>query len=75
MRPAQDVYLCWAIGEGVAAITDWETFIEIWDDLWHPFDRLCVFDETREWAILLGPNEDIFFLTEPERALNDSLSA
>lgn len=61
---AQEVYLCWGLGDGVGAITDWGTFTEIWDDLWYPFDRLCVFDETRQWAVLFGPEEDVLFLEE-----------
>jgi hypothetical protein len=58
----QDVYLWWQVGDGVAAVTDWATFIEVWDDLWYPFDRLCVFDQTREWAVLLGPEERAVFI-------------
>lgn len=53
----QEVYLCWQVGDGVAAVTDWATFVEVWDDLWYPFDRLSVFDETHQWGVLLGPEE------------------
>ena len=59
----KEVYLCWASGGGVAAITDWGTFTETWGDLWFPFDRLCVFDESGEWAVLFGPEESVSFLT------------
>ena len=61
---ANDVecYLCWHVGEGIAAVTDWATFTEVWQDLWYPFDRLCVFDETLDWALLLGPEEYAVFI-------------
>lgn len=64
---SQDVYLCWQVGEGVAAATDWSTFVEVWNDLWYPFDRLCVFDETRQWAVLLGPEEQAVFMERNAR--------
>jgi hypothetical protein len=64
---SQDVYLCWQVGEGVAAATDWSTFVEVWDDLWYPFDRLCVFDETRQWAVVLGPEEQAVFIERNAR--------
>ena len=58
----QHVYLCWNAAGGVAAITDWGTFLETWSDLWYPFDHLCVFDETSKWALLFGPEEEVAFL-------------
>ncbi len=42
-------------------------FAEVWDDLWYPFDRLCVFDETRQWAVLLGPEEQAVFIERNAR--------
>jgi hypothetical protein len=67
----QEIYLCWQVGDGVAAVTDWATFIEVWDDLWYPFDRLCVFDETRQWAVLLGPEERAVFIETMLASRND----
>jgi hypothetical protein len=61
IESTQHVYLCWGIGEGVAAVTDWGTFLEVWDDLWYPFDRMCVFDDTINWAVLFGPEEIVRF--------------
>jgi hypothetical protein len=58
----REVYLCWAIGDGVAAVPDWGTFLDTWRDLWYPFDRMCVFDDTREWVVLFGPEEEVLFL-------------
>lgn len=58
----REVYLCWAIGGGVVAVTNWGTFLGTWGDLWYPFDRMCVFDDTREWAVLFGPEEEVSFL-------------
>lgn len=62
MSPRQEVYLCWEAGDGVAAVTDWATFVKVWDDLWHPFDRLCAFDETENWAVVFGPEEEAVFV-------------
>jgi len=62
--PNQEVFLAWQVSDGVAAVTDWSTFVEVWDDLWYPFDRLCVFNETRQWAVLLGPEEQAVFIEE-----------
>jgi hypothetical protein len=61
IEPAQQVYVCWGIGDGVAAVTDWGTFTEIWDDLWYPFDWMCVLGDTLEWAVLFGPGEVVRF--------------
>jgi hypothetical protein len=63
----QEVYLCWQVGGGVAAATGWTTFMEVWDDLWYPFDRLCIFDETRQWAVLFGPEEQAVFIERNPR--------
>ena len=57
IEPAQQVYLCWGIGDGIAAVTDWAAVTETWDDLWYPFDRMCVFDDTLKWALVFGPEE------------------
>jgi hypothetical protein len=62
IAPENEVYLCWAVGEGVAAVTDWHTFTDVWDDLWYPFDRMCVFDDSRDWALLLGMEEYAVFI-------------
>ena len=62
IEPARDVYLCWGLEGGVAAVTDWRTFVEVWSDLWYPFDRLCVFDDSRDWAVVFGPDEEVAFL-------------
>lgn len=62
IEPARQVYLCWDSAGGVAAITDWKTFQETWGDLWYPFDHLCVFDDSGEWALLFGPDEEVRFL-------------
>ncbi len=59
--------MCWQVGHGVAAVMDWSMFAEVWDDLWYPFDRLCVFDETRQWAVLLGPEEQAVFIERNAR--------
>lgn len=59
----EQVYVCWATaGRSVAVVTDWATFTEVWDDLWYPFDRVCVFDESLAWALLLGPEEQAQFI-------------
>jgi hypothetical protein len=70
IEPTQDVYVCWGIGDGVAAVTDWGTFTETWDALWYPFDRLCVFDDTLEWMVVFGPEEDVCFLEKPIERIN-----
>ena len=59
--PTQQVYVCWGNGGGVAVVTDWGTFTEVWDDLWYPFDWMCVLDDTLEWAVLFGPGEIVRF--------------
>jgi hypothetical protein len=41
--------------------------MEAWDDLWYPFDRLCAFDETRQWAVVLGPEERALFIEHNAR--------
>lgn len=64
IEPDRDVYLCWNQGGGVAAVTDWRTFVDIWSDLWYPFDALAVFDEGRRWAVLFGPDEEVTYLPE-----------
>lgn len=56
----EQVYLCWNGDDGgVAAATNWGTFLKHWEDLWYPFDELVVFDETRGWAVLFGPEEAV----------------
>lgn len=57
-----EVYVCWQADEGVAVITDWKTFSEVWDDLWYPFDSVCVLDDSTDWALLLGPEEHAVFI-------------
>jgi protein phosphatase len=56
ISPESEIYLSWA-NEGVAAFTDWATFTIAWNDLWYPFDRLSVFDDSSDWAVILGPEE------------------
>ena len=58
--PACEVYLCW--GDATAAVVDWGTFAEVWDDLWYPFDNLAVFDEMHDWWLVFGPDEEVIFL-------------
>ncbi|HEY3282147.1 MAG TPA: hypothetical protein VGN26_07725 [Armatimonadota bacterium] len=54
---AEQVYVtCWREPPVVLA-TDWSTFTETWTDLWYPFDVVDVFDDSLEWAVLLGPEE------------------
>jgi hypothetical protein len=57
----EEVYLVW-VSAGTAAITDWGTFVQVWDDLWYPFDTLCIFDESHQWGVLLGPEERAIFV-------------
>lgn len=59
---SQEIYLCWQVGDGIAAVTDWGTFTAIWTELWYPFDRMCVFDEGRQWAVVFGPEEHAVFI-------------
>ncbi len=61
IEPTQQVYVCWGIGGGVAAVIDWGTFTEVWDDLWYPFDWMCVLDDTLKWVVLFGPGEIVRF--------------
>jgi hypothetical protein len=59
------------MGDGLAAVIDWGTFTEIWDDLWYPFDWMCVFDDTNEWAVLFGPGEIARFAEKsPQRLVH-----
>gem|GEM_PF-5600687 len=46
---------------------DWSTFVEVWDDFWYPFDRLCVFDEMQQWAVLLRPEAQAVFIERNSR--------
>lgn len=61
IEPTRQVYVCWGVGEGVAAVTDWGAFVEVWDDLWYPFDWMCVLDDTMEWVVLFGRGEVVRF--------------
>jgi len=60
--PDSEVYLCWASQQGVAAVTDWANLIDNWSDLWYPFDLLCILDDTLDWAMILGPEEEAYFI-------------
>jgi hypothetical protein len=53
--PVEQVSVSWS--DDVALVTEWATFIEIWDSLWYPFDTLTIFDDFRTWAVLMGPEE------------------
>lgn len=55
-----EIYLCWE--RDVAAVTDWSTFVNVWDDFWYPFDRLYVFVDSLQWAVVLGPEEEADFV-------------
>jgi hypothetical protein len=60
------VYVCWlhfGTNRGIAVITDWGTVKEAWDDLWYPFDILSVFDDSLDWTVILGPEEEALFAT------------
>jgi hypothetical protein len=72
--PSREVYVCWGLGDGVAAVTDWGTFVAIWDDLWYPLDRVCIFDEARDWAIVFGPEEEVSFWAPASRPVDPALA-
>lgn len=61
IAPDDRVFLSWSMGEGVAAVTDWETFRETWEDLWYPFDELFLFDDIGDWVVRFGPDEVVRF--------------
>ncbi len=75
IEPTREVYLCWDMGGGVAAVIDWGTFTEIWDDLWYPFDRMCVFDDTLGWVVLFGADEIARFAEESSERVPTRTSA
>lgn len=51
----EQVYCCWR--NDVAVIVTWGILMQVWEDLWYPFDIIDVFDESLMWAILIGPEE------------------
>jgi hypothetical protein len=55
IRGSEEVYVSWS--NDAALISDWSTFCLIWDDLWYPFDVIEVFDDSLDWAVLMGPEE------------------
>jgi hypothetical protein len=60
--PRGDVYLCWSTMDGAVVVTDWDAFVESWDDFWYPFDCLFLFDESHSWLVAFGPEEEAGFL-------------
>ncbi len=52
----EEIYVCWLTSDA-AVITSWGIFKHVWESLWYPFDFVAVFDETLNWAVLLGREE------------------
>lgn len=52
---SEGIYISWGDDQPVA--TAWDIFIQLWDDFWYPFDVVNIFDDTLQWAVLLGPEE------------------
>ena len=67
--PATRVVVCWNAAGGVAVVSNWETFLAAWDDFWYPFDLLCVFDASGDWAVLFGPGEEARFAEKAVRPI------
>ena len=60
--PREPVYVCWHSAQPSAIVTNWGTFVAVWDNLWYPFDAMSVFDETAAWAVVLGPESYAAFV-------------
>lgn len=55
VHPRESVYVSW--GNRAAIVTEWSTFVGVWDSLWYPFDVLDVFDDSLSWGVLFGPEQ------------------
>jgi hypothetical protein len=55
IKGTEQVYVNWYNDAAVALL--WEHFAAAWDCFWYPFDILTVFDDSMNWAVLLGPEE------------------
>ena len=62
IRPSEQVYVSWCGNPPAVAVMPWSIFTRRYDDFWYPFDRLAVYDDTLEWAVLLGPEERAIFI-------------
>lgn len=59
----EQVYIHWATHRA-AIMTDWATFQAYWNSFVYPFDAVTLFDDSLDWALLLGQEERAWFLSK-----------
>ena len=61
-QDATDVYVSWFNStRSLVALVKREVFAQFWSSFFYPFDVVNVFDDTGEWACLLGPEEGALY--------------
>ncbi len=59
---AESIYCCWSHVRGnPAVVTDWSVLKTYWNSFFYPFDTITVFDETLDWAVLFGMEENAVY--------------
>lgn len=54
----KEVYVSWVSTVTPAAvIAPWKIFVQYWNSFFYPFDVVNVFDDSLNWAVLLGQEE------------------
>lgn len=60
----ESVYVHWSNQQDAALAMTWSLFRAIWNSLWYPFSSVEVFDDSLEWAVLLGQEEEAWFMAQ-----------